>query len=92
MLLCYEQVELVCRSAVPLSSSGVKSGILEESQQIHPFGKEAVKVAQFARKLNKLEAVLKSQTIQWRPQLEPVNSAVVSADSLLPLPPPFAEL
>lgn len=64
----------------------------EESEQVHPYGKEAVKVVKFARKLNKLEAVLKSQTIQWRPQLEPVNSAVVSADSLLPLPPPFTAL
>lgn len=54
MLLQCEQAELVCPSAVPLS------GILEESQQIHLFGKEAVKVVKFARKLNKLEAVLKS--------------------------------
>lgn len=60
IFLQYEQVELVCSSAVPLSSSGAKPGILEESQQVHPFGKEAVKVVKFARKLNKLEAVLKS--------------------------------
>lgn len=60
ILLQCEQVELVCPSAVPLSSSGAKPAILEESQQVHPFGKEAVKVVKFARKLNKLEAVLKS--------------------------------
>lgn len=59
ILLQCEQVELVCPSAVPLSSSGAKARILEELQQIHPFGKEAVKVVKFARKLDKLEAVLK---------------------------------
>lgn len=55
----HEQVELLCPSAVPLSSSGALPGILEESQ-VPPFGKEAVKVEKFARKLNKLKAVLRS--------------------------------
>lgn len=55
----HEQVELLYPSAVPLSSSGALPGILEESQ-VHPFGKEAVKVEKFARKLNKLKAVLRS--------------------------------
>lgn len=59
VLLQHEQVELVCPTAVPLSSSGAMPGILEESQ-VHPFGKEAVKVEKFARKLNKLKAVLRS--------------------------------
>lgn len=59
VLVHHEQVELVCPSAVPLSSSGALPGILEESQ-VHPFGKEAVKVEKFARKLNKLKAVLRS--------------------------------
>lgn len=63
MFLQYEQVEIICSSAVPLSSSGAKPGILEEKERVHPSRKEAVKIVQFARKLNKPEAVLKPHDV-----------------------------